>query len=98
MSDTGHGIAAGKLAHVFDPFFTTKPDGMGMGLPISRTIIEAHGGRLWAENNDGRRRDISFYAEHRGRSEGRGQGEGRDGGRQSVVEGPGSSRDELTDG
>ena len=52
VRDTGHGIAAGELAKVFDPFFTTKPDGMGMGLPISRTIIEAHGGRLGAENND----------------------------------------------
>ncbi len=52
VSDTGHGIPADKLAHVFDPFFTTKPNGMGMGLPISRTIIEAHNGRLWAENND----------------------------------------------
>ena len=51
VSDTGHGIRADKLASVFDPFFTTKPNGMGMGLPISRTIIEAHGGRLWAENN-----------------------------------------------
>jgi PAS domain S-box-containing protein len=53
VSDTGHGIPADKLAHVFEPFFTTKPSGMGMGLPISRTIIEAHGGRLWVENNDG---------------------------------------------
>jgi PAS domain S-box-containing protein len=53
VSDTGHGIPADKLAHVFDPFFTTKPNGIGMGLPISRTIIEAHGGRLWAENNNG---------------------------------------------
>jgi two-component system sensor kinase FixL len=51
VSDTGTGIPDDKLAHVFDPFFTTKPDGMGMGLPISRTIIEAHGGRFWAENN-----------------------------------------------
>jgi C4-dicarboxylate-specific signal transduction histidine kinase len=53
VSDTGHGIPADKLAHVFDPFFTTKPNGIGMGLPISRTIVEAHGGRLWAENNNG---------------------------------------------
>jgi PAS domain S-box-containing protein len=52
VSDTGNGIPADKLVHIFDPFFTTKPNGMGMGLPISRTIIEAHGGRFWAENND----------------------------------------------
>jgi two-component system sensor kinase FixL len=51
VSDTGHGISADTLARIFDPFFTTKPDGMGVGLSISRTIIEAHGGRLWAENN-----------------------------------------------
>jgi C4-dicarboxylate-specific signal transduction histidine kinase len=51
VSDTGSGIPADKLVHIFDPFFTTKPNGMGMGLPISRTIIEAHGGRFWAENN-----------------------------------------------
>jgi two-component system sensor kinase FixL len=50
VSDSGRGIPADKLTHIFDPFFTTKPKGMGMGLPISRTIIEAHHGRLWAEN------------------------------------------------
>jgi two-component system sensor kinase FixL len=52
VSDSGCGIPTDKLAHIFDPFFTTKPNGMGMGLPISRTIIEAHGGKLWAENKN----------------------------------------------
>ena len=50
--DTGHGIPADKLDCVFDLFFTTKPDGLGMGLAISRDIIEAHGGRLYAKNNE----------------------------------------------
>src|SRR3984885_1409496 len=53
VSDTGQGIPAEKLHQIFDPFFTTKTNGMGMGLPISRTIIEAHRGRLWAENRSG---------------------------------------------
>jgi signal transduction histidine kinase len=53
VGDSGHGIPADVLAHVFDPFFTTKPHGMGVGLSISRTIVEAHGGRLWAENSSG---------------------------------------------
>jgi signal transduction histidine kinase len=51
VSDSGEGVDAANLEHVFDAFFTTKPDGMGMGLAISRTIIEAHGGRLWATSN-----------------------------------------------
>ena len=52
VSDSGRGIATEQLTHIFDPFFTTKPDGLGMGLPISRTIIKAHNGQLWAENRN----------------------------------------------
>lgn len=54
VSDSGEGLDPGNLDHVFDAFFTTKPDGMGMGLAISRTIIEAHGGRLWATSKSPR--------------------------------------------
>ncbi len=53
VSDDGPGIANWALANLFDPFFTTKPGGMGLGLPISRAIVEAHGGRLWAADNTG---------------------------------------------
>ena len=52
VNDSGPGIPDDQLTHIFDPFFTTKPDGMGMGLAISRAIIEAHNGRLWAENQN----------------------------------------------
>jgi len=51
VSDSGDGLDPANLDHVFDAFYTTKPDGMGMGLAISRTIIESHGGRLWADAN-----------------------------------------------
>ena len=51
VRDTGHGIPVDKLPHLFEPFFSSKPNGLGMGLAISRDIIRAHGGRMWAENN-----------------------------------------------
>jgi C4-dicarboxylate-specific signal transduction histidine kinase len=50
ISDVGPGIASNDLEKVFNPFFTNKTEGMGMGLSIARTIIEAHEGRTWAEN------------------------------------------------
>ena len=49
--DQGVGLDAGQLPHLFEPFFTTKPDGLGLGLPICKTIIKAHDDRLWTEPN-----------------------------------------------
>ncbi|HEY2961203.1 MAG TPA: ATP-binding protein [Pyrinomonadaceae bacterium] len=51
VRDTGDGLDSANLDRIFDAFFSTKQDGMGMGLAISRTIIESHGGRLWAAAN-----------------------------------------------
>ncbi|MET0348590.1 MAG: sensor histidine kinase, partial [Rhizobacter sp.] len=50
VADTGPGIPPDRLESIFGSFVTTKPSGMGMGLSISRSLIETHGGRLWAEN------------------------------------------------
>jgi signal transduction histidine kinase len=51
VRDSGPGFAAPSAEHVFAPFYTTKDTGLGMGLSICRSIIEAHGGRLWATAN-----------------------------------------------
>jgi len=53
VSDTGPGIPSEKIKEVFEPFFTTKAQGMGLGLSIARTIVEAHNGRIWADNKAG---------------------------------------------
>ena len=50
IADAGPGVSAAKLARLFEPFFSTKPDGLGLGLPISATIVGAHGGRIWADS------------------------------------------------
>jgi C4-dicarboxylate-specific signal transduction histidine kinase len=54
MQDLGEGFGAEVVDLLFEPFYTTKPHGMGMGLRISRSIVEAHGGRLWAKPNASR--------------------------------------------
>jgi two-component system sensor kinase FixL len=59
VHDRGRGITPGKLDSIFTPFYTSKPHGLGLGLSISRSIVELHGGRLWAENNPDR--GATFY-------------------------------------
>jgi PAS domain S-box-containing protein len=59
VSDMGVGLPTEKMDQIFSAFFTTKPQGSGMGLAISRSIVESHGGRLWATANDGR--GATFY-------------------------------------
>ena len=60
VSDSGPGIDEARRPLVFQPFFTTKKDGLGLGLAICRSIIEEHGGRIWAENNPGGGATFSF--------------------------------------
>jgi signal transduction histidine kinase len=60
VSDTGKGLSSDQAARIFDAFFTTKPLGTGMGLSISRRIIASHGGRLWANANEGRGATFQF--------------------------------------
>ena len=60
VSDQGHGILSGRMERIFEPFFTTKTQGMGLGLAVCRTIISAHGGRLWATNNPERGATFQF--------------------------------------
>ena len=59
IADTGPGLESTELQSMFKAFYTTKNTGMGMGLPISRSIIESHGGQLWAESSP--RGGASFY-------------------------------------
>ena len=60
IGDTGAGLPADQPDQIFDAFFTTKPQGTGMGLPISRSIVESHGGRLWATSNGARGATFQF--------------------------------------
>ena len=60
VSDTGPGVSTAELGRLFEPFYTTKPGGMGLGLSISRSIVETHGGRLQAVPNSDRGLTLRF--------------------------------------
>jgi signal transduction histidine kinase len=60
VRDAGVGLDPQHIERIFQAFFTTKPDGIGMGLSISRSIVEAHGGRLWAMPNAGPGTTLQF--------------------------------------
>jgi signal transduction histidine kinase len=60
VNDTGPGLSLGKADQMFDAFFTTKPQGSGMGLAISKSIVESHGGRIWANGDGGRGATFHF--------------------------------------
>jgi signal transduction histidine kinase len=60
VQDSGPGLDAEHLEGVFEPFFTTKSNGLGMGLPICRSIVESHGGRLWVTSTSPRGATFQF--------------------------------------
>jgi signal transduction histidine kinase len=60
VRDSGTGIPCAELDRIFDSFFTTKPNGMGMGLSVCRSIVQAHAGRIWATNNPDRGATLQF--------------------------------------
>lgn len=60
VRDSGPGWNPDSFDRLFEAFYTTKPGGMGMGLPICRSIIEAHGGRIWASSSSGRGTTFEF--------------------------------------
>ena len=60
VNDTGPGLPMGNAVKIFDAFFTTKPQGSGMGLAISKSIVESHGGRIWADGIGGQGATFHF--------------------------------------